>query len=92
MIDELLEMLDSMNSLGDFPNYSMYSELHDKASEILDEYNHVIRERDAAVEDLKDMAENKSSCMACKYEVGDMCESSPGCWQWRGVQEGGGEA
>jgi hypothetical protein len=66
-----------------------------------DEIDRLTRECDAAIKDARDYAHR--SCYICAHwQVNRRCklkenEISSGCggfnlWQWRGVQEGGGEA
>ena len=56
----------------------------------------VVRERDAAVEDLNELGGDAESCLVCRgVDCDGWCDerlSTVGekhCWQWRGVREGG---
>lgn len=70
--------------------------VHNELANVLEELEQVKRERDAAVEHLKNHAGIVSRCWICKNKGGEHC---PGCvgtdlwsendyWEWRGVKEG----
>lgn len=82
--DEMLEILRGKVL------YESPAEIQQRLNEIADALEQLVRERDAAVADLKELAD----CDYCKYGKGDDCEDTlhDYCtvgedWEWRGVQD-----
>ena len=58
------------------------------------ELEQIKAERDAAVEDLRQMCVGANTCAFCKKSRADCKRMGPGrktvepCWEWRGIKEG----
>lgn len=68
-------------------NEEISKDLQDYIKELEAELYHLKRERDQAVEDMRQLAGGQ--CLFCKHdedEIFNKC-GTDNCWEWRGVQE-----
>lgn len=66
---------------------------HNTLTEAINAIEQLVKERDAAIADLKSCCAYNSDCAFCKHYFSDdaaqFCEEGDSCgnWEWRGVQE-----
>lgn len=89
---ELIEKLHNIENIGDAPIGKHWSVLIDKSTlrDVIDVIERLVRERDAAVEDVEHLAKHPTG--ACDVCNSQKCQNSPLCsggcdFEWRGVQE-----
>lgn len=85
-------MTDKAKLIVDGMREGNFTHLADFIASLSAELKRVKHERDAAIADMKDIADNYAVCMHCKKcddESGacDKWHDKDGCWEWRGVQK-----
>ena len=75
---------------------ALIKQLEAQNAELLEEIERLQAERDAAVNDLKELADRQGACFGCKWFTGERCGDTEykiicgfhdSKWEWRGVQK-----